>query len=64
MEEEKKTLEWGVGFQKSELLVLAEKIYACKCEIRDLEWKLGDEEFHFNIFQNGKSGCRSSHWHV
>ena len=52
--EEDNALKWGKGFQKSEALVLAEKIYACKCEIRDLEWELDDEEFHFRYVSKRK----------
>ncbi|MDD6071806.1 MAG: hypothetical protein PUC12_13510 [Clostridiales bacterium] len=52
--EEDNTLKWGNGFQKSEALVLAEKIYACKCEIRDLEWELDDEQFHFRYVSKRK----------
>lgn len=46
-EEDKESFTWGAGYQKSEALILAEKIYACKNEKRDLEWQLSTEEFHF-----------------
>lgn len=45
--EDKESFTWGAGYQKSEALILAEKIYACKNEKKDLEWQLSSEEFHF-----------------
>lgn len=60
--EEEKSLNWGKGFQKSEALVLAEKIYDCKCEINDLEWKLDDEEFHFKYVLKRKERVVKQVW--
>lgn len=44
---DKETFTLGAGYQKSEALVLAEKIYDCKNEKKDLELQLSTEEFHF-----------------
>lgn len=46
MNEDNGSFVLGGGYQKPELLLLAEKIYALKEEKRDLELKLEDEEFH------------------
>lgn len=46
-EKDEESFTWGAGYQKSEALILAEKIYACKNEKKDLEWQLSSEEFHF-----------------
>jgi hypothetical protein len=55
MEEEKQSFGWGGGYQKPELLILAEKIYACKEEKRELEWQLQDEEFHYKYIPQRQS---------
>ena len=38
----------GYGYEKPELLKMAEQIYSCKCEKQDLELQLSSEKFHYS----------------
>lgn len=45
----------GYGFEKSELIKIAEKIYELKSKKQDLELTLYDEQFHYKYIQKRKN---------
>ena len=42
------------GYEKSELLTLAEQIYQCKHDIEDLELELNEVQFHYTYIGKRK----------
>lgn len=50
----------GYGYEKPELLKVAEQIYSCKCEKQDLELQLSSEKFHYSYIPKRKQKIESS----
>lgn len=50
----------GYGYEKPELLKVAEEIYSCKCEKQDLELQLGTERFHYSYIPKRKQRIEGS----
>ena len=50
----------GYGYEKPELLKVAEQIYSCKCEKQDLELQLSSERFHYDYIPKRKHKIESS----
>lgn len=50
----------GYGYEKPELLKVAEQIYSCKCEKQDLELQLSSERFHYSYIPKRKQRIEGS----
>lgn len=50
----------GYGYEKPELIKVAEQIYSCKCEKQDLELQLSSERFHYSYIPKRKQKIEGS----